>query len=382
MQAASDNYFDALHGFFRLVVQVDAWRGGRLVSADLPVSAGQLTVTDGQAIRSRLSLAVSDSDGEYTPRSMTDALAPFGSELNVKLGLKVGPLIEMFSLGWFVIQSAEIDESYGTYSRPDEPGRVFRTVRGATIQVEAADRALLVADDRFLNREQPPTGTSVLAEIGRLLSARVPYAGTIGTVADKSIPAKFTYDDDRLKAVADLADLVDADPIFTPQGSAAIAPRSDGPVVWSIPDGTDGFRVSMSRSLQRDGVYNAVVARGQTPDNETLQQVATLNGGPLLFGGAFGRVPYFFSSPVLETQGAVDAAAATTLARISKVKPQKVQVVCVINPALECGDMVKIPVSDGVLTGRVVEITYPLSQGATTMTLGVAVDPLALVLPE
>lgn len=380
MQSVSQNYLDALGGFFRLTVQVDAWRDGRCIAQDLPVSGGSLTVTDGQAIRSRLTLSITDPDGEFTPRSMSDPLAPFGSELNVKAGITVGPMTEMLSLGWFPIQSAESHEEFGTYERPDEPGRVYRVVRGATTLIEALDRAQLVAEDRFMTREQPTAGGTVLGEIARLLGGRVPYAGSSG-VTDRSIPAKFTYDDDRLKGVTDLADVVDADLIFTPNGSALIKGRAAAAPVWTIPDGPGGYRVSMTRRMQRDGVYNAVVARGQTDDNQTLQGIAVTVDGPTRYNGPFGRVPYFYASPLLGTQNAVNEAAQTVLSRISTVKPQKVQVVCVLNPALTAGDTVRLPVSGGYIDGRVAEITFPLESEATTMTLGVTIDPLSWVVP-
>ena len=378
MQAMTVDALDALGGFFRPVVQVDAWRAGRLLRAGLPVSGGSLTVTDGQAVRSRLTLTVSDPDGEFTPRQMSDPLAPFGSELHVKMGIRVGPMLETWSLGWFPVQSAESAEEFATYERPDEPGRLYRVIRGASTLVEAADRAQRIAEDRFLNREQP--SGAVLAEVARLLAGRVPYEGAPG-VGDRAIPADLTYEDDRLAAVGTLGDLVDADLVFTPSGSARLQPRAAGPVVWTIPDGPSGLRVSLTRRMQRDGVYNAVVTRGNTSDNVTLQRVLTLNEGPLAYGGPFGSVPYFHASSLLDTQAAVDAAAATTLARISQVKPQTVQVVCVINPAVEVGDTVRLPVPGGYVDGRVVEATWPLTEGETTMTLQVAVDPLALVVP-
>lgn len=376
----TSNMQDALAGFFRPICQVDGWRAGRLTRARLPITGGSLTVTDGQAVRSRLNLTVADPDGELAPRTMSDPLAPFGSELNVKLGIEVGPLREMWSMGWFPIQSAETEEAFATYERPDEPGLVYRTSRGAVVQVEAADRAARLAEDRFLNREQP-AGGSVRAEIRRLVTGRAPYASAMAGVGDATIPSDLTYEDDRLAAIGTLADLIDANLIFNPSGSAQLQPRAVGPVVWTIPDGPAGLRVSMTRRMQRDGVYNAVVARGQTADNVTLQRVITVNGGPLSYGGPFGSVPYFYASSLLNTEEQVDMAARTTLARISKVKPQTVQVVCVINPAIEVGDTVRLPVPGGYVDGRIVEATWPLTGEGTTMTLHVAVDPLALVVP-
>lgn len=380
MQVATDStsYTEALTGSFTYRVTADAWRGGRIVASNLPVSGGSLAVTEGQTVRSRVNLEVTDPDGAYTPRALGDALAPFGSELNIRATVEVGPYSETFSLGWFPIQSAETEETFASYARPAEPDRTYYVSRGATTHVEAVDRAQIVADDRFVGREQPSGGT-VFAEVTRLLAGRVPYAGPGGGVSNAAVPSGLTYQDDRLKAVADLADAVSADLIFTPSGSAKLSSRVNGAVVWTIPEGTGGVRVSMRRVMTRDGVFNAVVQRGQTSDNQVLQSVRSIGDGPLAYGGPFGRVPYFAASPLLTTQEMVDAAGLTTLARISQLKPQTLEVVCVLNPALEVGDVVRLPIRGDYIDGRVVSMELPLIENQGTMRLGVAVDPLALV---
>jgi hypothetical protein len=376
LQAITDDYLDALTGSFEWVVRVDAWRDGRLVAGDLPVSGGSLTVTEGQAIRSRLNVEITDPDGEFTPRTPSDALAPFGSELNVRLGIRVGPYVESFSQGWFPIQSCSTEESFASYVRPDEPGVVYRSSRGATTRVECVDRAQTIAEDRFIGREQP-FYTSVTNEVSRLLNGRVPFAGAGDGVGVVAIPTTLTYDDDRLKAVTELADLADADLVMQPNGTALLVSRANGAKVWDLPEGEAGVRVSLSRTMNRDGVYNAFVARGQASDQRVLQAVELITSGPLEYDGPFGRVPYFMSSPLLTSDAAVAAAARTGLARISTLKPQAVTVDCVLNPALQVGDVVRLPLERGSVDGRVTGMALPLTAASVTMRLTVAVDPLA-----
>lgn len=369
----SPAFLAALGGSHRPVVQVDAWRDGVLMSGDtgLPITDGSLTISAGQTIRTRLQLTVADPDGVWTPDG-DGALSPYGSELNVRMGVTTGSAAEVVSVAWCPIQVASTDEQWQVYRRAG--GTQVTVVRGATTQVEATDRAQIVARAQFLAPTQP-TQSTVLAEIAALLDGVVPWQAPAG-VTDQAVPAGITYTDDRLAAVAALADILAMDVVVGGDGVCTLAGRATSAPVWSIPAGDGGLRMSMTRELSADGAYNAAIARGTAFDGGALVGTATIDAGPLAWDGPYGQVPYFYSSPVLGTQAQVDAAAVSQLARIQAERVQVLAVECVSNPALEVGDTVLLPTRRGEIAGRVVSATWPLRPGP--MQLQVTVDPLVL----
>ena len=60
VQTVTKAFLNALQGSHTQITQVDAYRGGRLLSPDggLPVAGGQVTITAGQAIRTQVSVTV------------------------------------------------------------------------------------------------------------------------------------------------------------------------------------------------------------------------------------------------------------------------------------------------------------------------------------
>lgn len=374
MQSVSTAFMDSLSGSVQPVVIVDVWRAGVLVARDLPVTGGQVQITAGQAIRSRVTVTVADPDGDLLPRSMSDPLAPAGSELHIRAGLRIGAIDELVSLGRFPIMSAESSESWSPYRRPDEPGVVLAVTRGGTVQLEAVDRMQIVKEDRFMATEQPSTGW-VLNELDRLLrlSDVVPWRAPAG-VGNEPIPPGTTYDDDRLAAVQKLAAVLDMDPIMDPEGICTLQRRGLGTPVWTIAGGDGGTRLAMTTRLSRDGLYNGVRFKGTGNDERTVIGTATLGEGPLAWGGPLKRIPLFAESPLISEQDSIDRAAQTRLATELKARVQEATVGCAWNPALEVGDTVNLQAPDSSLIPvRVIEATWPLVPGP--MTLKVAGDP-------
>lgn len=376
MQPVSADLLAALRGAPALASRVDVWRAGQLVARDLPVASGTVTITAGQGVRGLVDLVVQDPDGALAPRLPGDPLAPYGQELVVRAGVRLGGVTEWVVLGWFGIQEVTVTEGYTAYTRAGEPEQVWAS-RGATITVRAADRLQKVSDARFIAREQPARAT-VFAEAERLLQAcAVPWKPPAAPVVNASIPSGVTYDDDRLGALTKLATVVGAEVAATPHGAVTMVPaQADLAAAPSwVATADEPLHVSVRRGFSRTGLYNAAVSRGATTDgSQPLQAVRLADpGGPLDPYGPFGLKPYFHTSNLLTTQAAVDAAAVTTLARVSQVRRMTVPVEMVPNPALECGDLVQLPAPRGVLVGEVRSISFNLVPGP--MALQLSVDP-------
>lgn len=381
MQFTSPDYLPSLAGSHQVTVTVEAWRDGRLIEKALPVSGGSLTIDAGQSVRGTLSLSVADPDGRFTPRP-DSALSPLGTELVVRAGMMRRSVTELFQLGSFVITKASTDESWRDYRRPDEPNESYMVSRGAVTTVDAADRMVRLQDARFVSRTQPAS-SGALVEIGRLLRGlRVPWEPP--PVQDVPIPRTLTYDDDRLAAVQQLATLLGMEPVMKASGAMTLqATTGAAAVAWRIPRGTDttgGVLVSMSRTLTRDGIHNAYVARGTAPDQRPLQAVAYDLSTPVLaWGGPFGQVPAFYESQFLTTQAQVQSTANLLMARERAKRLQTITVSCIANHALEVGDVVEVRAPLGWIAGRVSRVTWALGPGADrVMEMDVAVDPFVL----
>lgn len=385
MQAVSPYFLTALDGSHGHVVRVDAWRGGKLLSPDggLPVAGGTITITEGQAIRTALSVTIADPDGQWTPQA-DGALSPYGSELHVQLGIRAGALAELVSIGWCPITVASTDERWQAY-----PTMVIS--RGQSTDVSATDRAQIIAAARFMSRTQP-VNTSVFAEIASLLQGVVPWQAPTG-LADGTVPAGITYTDDRLGAVNTLAAVLDQAVVFNPAGTATLAPRHDldaegndntsnpaplGAAVWTIPV-HGGSVVTFARELNADATYNGVIVRGTAFNGSALVGQSVITTGPLAWDGPFGQVPYFVTSATLGTQAGVDAAAVAELARLVAQRSQIIVISCVSNPALEVGDVVTVPAPKGRLNGRVVSIQWPLTPGPMSVSVSVSSTDMAAV---
>lgn len=383
MQVVSEEFMDSLNGSIKPIVTVDVWRDGRLLAGNLPVSGGQVTITAGQAIRSKVQVSFLDGTDEYpagslVPRRPEDPLHPLGgSILHLSAGLRLAQRDEMVPLGRFVPVDADPgEETFKIYSRPGGSDAV--TANPTTTTVECSDLARKVQNDKFISVEQPAAGTNVSAEMGRILrDAGMMWQPPAG-MPNRSVPGDIAYDADRLDAWWKLAGVVQMEPIFRPDGRATLQSPTLGTPVWTVQGGPDGGLITVSRTAKMDGFYNCVVATGATEgDKLPVRAVATLDEGPSRFGGPLGRIVYYYSSPLITTQADATAAAQTRLANLVRGRTLEVPVTCAWNPALEVGDTVLLVLpSGGSLPGRVVEITWPLLPGP--MQLKVAVSPDAL----
>lgn len=374
MQNVSQAFLDSLDGSTKPRFKMDVWRDGVLLAEDVPFSDGSLTITAGQAIRSRLTASITDTEGDLAPTRLDSPLAPYGSEVNVQAGLLLGQQVELVSLGWFPLVQADTEEMWTPYSRPDEPGRIYRVTRGRTTPIEGADRSQLVSEDRFQVATQPSKPT-VLAEIAYLLRGVIPWKAPNG-FPDARVPKNVTYQDDRLAAVQTLADVVNAEFVIGPDGVGTLQLSALTDPVWTVGSFT---KASMKRSLSRDGMYNGVIYRGQTSDQRVIQGSAVITSGPLAWNGPFGRVPYFASSDFLDTQAKVNAAARTRLANLVAGRTQEVLVETKANFALETGDTVLLETPNGSTPARVTEIAWRLGPGSMNLKLAVNPDDLGTV---
>lgn len=352
----SEAFAATLTASHEVVTTCDLWYGGRLVAASVPIVDGQLK-SDGDAdVRARLTLTVADATGDLVPDG-TAGLSPLGGELHVRRGVRIpGGGVETVSLGWFRIQQAETDEAY-------RPGRSGGWVSGgASIDVEALDRMSAVDESRFLAASSPPRGATCLSEIRRLCRGLLPVAAF--DVPDEAVPAGLVYEESRVDAVAALAAALDCKAFAGPDGALNLRLVAPLDPVWTFEGTPAGGLLRVSQVVSRDETYNAVVARGEADGNKPAVQAVAYDvtpSSPTRWDGPFGRVPTFYSSPLIKSTAQARAAARSRMDSLIRGRERLFRIEAVPVPFLEPLDSVTVRTPRLEFTGQVVTVDMPLT---------------------
>lgn len=331
MRPVSDRFLSTLRGSHTATFQARVltnWQTG--VDPDgveIPVLSGDVQMSATASIRSTLDLTTLAD----WPTRADSLLAPYGNEIWVARGVAYGNgVTEWVSLGYHRIHAIEQDDA------PRGPIRIL-----------AYDRMAGIIDARLLSpRSWQPTATygQVVDELVREV---YPWA-TIDwddSTSARTLGRQMVAEEDRYAVLNDLITSVGKIWYWDHRGVLVIRSVPDpAQPVWTISHGEDGVLVSMSRRLSREGVYNAVVATSSAADTlEPVRAVAYDNNplSPTYWHGPFGKVPRFYSSPLITTRAQAADAARSMLQR-SLGAPYSVDWGQVPNPALEPGDPIRV----------------------------------------
>ena len=360
-------------------LEVFAWYGGRLSYPDpLPIGSWSLEWdgSESKQVQGVLNVEVKDPDGRLAPWLFEDPLGVGGAELMCRYVVGGAGTINR---GWYRISSNAPKEAWFSRVIPDSsaaavgdsvvPGghRLVMASGGATIPVTAEDRTLNLTLARFLNPEQPAgTSPTVQSEILRIVGNRMPVK--FSNVEDLAVPADVTFDGPRVDAVMDLAKRAGAWLRMGGNGELEVYVKDETPV-WTVAGGDDGALINIERAQTVDVLDNIGVVRGEQKYTDSAGQeqtrplvgVAKIKTGPLRAGGPNGDIPRFLDSKLLNTQEAVDKAAASLIANYVSSLTLDLEVTCLPNPALQVGDWVTVtqPVIDGrlvPLNGEVIKM--------------------------
>lgn len=322
---------------------------------NLPISGGEVAVDGTSQVRRTATLTVHPA---YWPATVTDLLAPFGSEALIEYGIVLpSGVTEWVPLGRFSLDST---------SRQ-------RPLSGdGAVAVKLVDRSQRVAEDRFEAPIQTVSGATVVAEIRRLIQDSI---GTGVTVTDLTgstqVAAQVEIDRERWKdGVEALADSIGAEVFFDVTGNGVIRlqPTLANSPVWTITtSATDSILLTATDTLTREGVYNKVVASGQRSDGTPPVYAAVADTdptSPTLYGGPFGKKPRFYSSAFLTTVPQCTAAASALLERVRGTGVQ-IQLEQLVNPALDAGDVITVVQAGGTTTHIIDKVNIPLGPDGT-----------------
>lgn len=354
MLSSSVVYKQAIHAPHRLAFEVDLYGGpgGALLENNVPVWGGSISAN----LTHRVTRTGEFTLGpEWWPGDdPTAPLTPYQTVANIRAGIEYGD------------GSRELFDVI--------TGRVGDLTRGAEGVVHARIDDL-AADVLGFGFEQPRNSenVTVVQQIRRLILEALPSA-TFGTddVDTTAMTPKLTWDEDRGKALDDLAETVGGRWYALGNGQFVVRsyPYDVGTVVQDVLDGPRGLLISGAPSLTRDGAANSVTVvverfDGGTPFRVTARD--TSPSSPTRFDGPFGRV-----SKKIKVQTPLTVGQATTYARTqlnaSTALSSQWTAAMVPDYTLEPGDTVQLE-SRGVRSVQLIDaLTYPLEPGTMNLS--------------
>jgi hypothetical protein len=326
-----------------------AWRDGSLVVPEpLNVITWSLQDDAGDSVKvgQRLSLTVADPEGTLGAWRFEDPLSVAGTKVQVIYRIGGAGAV---NLGWFRVTGNEPDEvtdsrvldEYG-YAEPgsaDGPHRRRVYVTSGVVKLEAVDLTYGVDKDRFESPQSPAPGATVMTEFARLTANHFPTVVEPG-VPDREISGKTVWDRERLEACQDILALVGARYRMGGDGECRIYPRLSAPV-WRV-EPTAGL-VSVARKQTMDGLYNRWVVEGKDAgDGAPVRAVASIESGPLRYGGPHGRVPFFYQSEMIVTTEQATSHATRLRDEFLGSLAVELAVETVPRPELQAGDWVEV----------------------------------------
>lgn len=330
MRPVSDAFLRILRGshvpIFRATLCKSFQTGVSPTGTQLPIVDGDVTIDASADIRSTLDLSTSPDQW--------DQVTPYGDEIFVERGVLGGGGQRMWvGLGYYRVESVEQED-----------------VPDGEVRIMGADRMAGLIEARLEAPVQFGSAVTVDVVFDQLVRDVYP-AATI----EYDFPAEATLlagshivDEDRFEFLDDLVTALAKTWYWDHRGVLVVQdlPSPSAPV-WQVTHGADGVLVELNRERSRGGVYNIVVAKGESDVGVPVRAVArdTNPASPTYYLGTFGRVVRFFTSPLLTTQVGVANAAQKILSRAIGL-PNIINFGAVPNPALEAGDAVYVTYSD------------------------------------
>lgn len=325
----------------------------------LEISDGSVNLNATSAVRASCDLTVPGL--EWVPKGPTDDLAPYGSEINIRRGVRYSDgTSELVSLGWFGIQDAETS---------DDGNGIITTVSGY-------DRSQDVINAKFENSYTVASGTvfseAILTVVldgrpGTTFQPSLPTASTISIGRDIAAQAG----DDRWEFAQGLAKAIGMSLYFDADGHLALRPYAGSGVMDTLVEGEDGVLVSAGRSWSRANAKNRWVVTGESVEGENVIRAVTTDenpSSPTYYNGPFGRCPDFYMHPDIQSieqaQTVANSLKAQNLGAASTVNFGIIP-----NPALEPEDTVRITRQDAGINENHILDSVTIGLGASeTMT--------------
>lgn len=335
---------------YRRVVRITGQRGG--VSRTLEPTSGSFTQDARRGGRwdGRLSFA----GAQYLPTRPTDLLTPFGTIIDVELGVEL-------------LDGSVSTVPYGTYEVSSSRTRVSADAR--TVDIGLADVSGRVDRYRFEEPFTVPTTTDLGQMINAVVTSRVGVNPNVSTTG-RFLGANRVYGlDPGTGPWSEILDVMNGFSLtawYDRVGHIQVGAQN--------PDPASAYPLDQLVSLSADfdtRPPNVIVVRGEPQDGSPPVQSVAMDTDPSspTYAGTgpgtspYGRVTYYFSSPLIENQAQADAAAATILAAnigagatYSLVRPY--------DPTVDAGDVLSVEGKNIAVDSVTLDIS-----GITTMAV-------------
>lgn len=336
MYTVSPEYLSALATSHTIITNIRVSKGGKTVYSNLPFESGSITVDFSATARRKISLTVPPSLAvdNYIDKKITEIVTTGGHQLHVTMGL----VFPNGSIEWVPVGVFRVD------TRPDVD------TSGAQATITGVSRESFIADAKFLT-PRTITGKSATAVIVDLIREALPKAEiSVQTQKVVRVPA-FIVEQERAEAITKVAQSISCVWYCDGEGRFIVkdAPALTSTPVWTIRTGTGGTLVSATSSQSRDGVFNAVVVRGESPSGDyiPLQGVVYDDAASSLTrwgdpdSGAFGKVPTFIDNPAISSVPQAHEVGRAELAKRVGIA-SGMDLTSVPNVALEAGDTILV----------------------------------------
>lgn len=324
MRPVSERWLRTVRGSHQMVVEARVVAPGQTgvepAGTTLQVLSGDVSMDATADVRSTVDMTVLAP----WPTGAGSLLAPYGTEIHLRRGIRYGDgTTEWVSLGYHRIDAVEQDG-----------------VDGA-VRVSASDRMAGLIDARLLQPVQHALGTPYGTIVSQLVREVYPDAvieWDEPAAAAAGLGRTLVGEESRWEYLQELVTSLGLVWWWDHRGVLRIGPSpSPSQPVWAVDSGEGGVLVGLRRSISREGVYNAVVASGDAADEIAPPRAVAYDegaGSPTRWGGPFGKVPRFYSSPFISTTAQAQSAAAAMLQQTLGV-PYNVDLTMVPHAALE-----------------------------------------------
>lgn len=333
MYPVSDRFLAAIVDSQTPITEVVLFRTDGIVER-LEHTGGSVAVDRSAAVRRTCTVTLADPS--LIPRTELEKLSVYGARLQISRGVEYSDgEREMVPLGVF-----RLDENSGDVDEGP-----------ATLQGKSLESVII--DDKFTSPWRA-SGTAVGAITALILRSLPDAAIDSSAAVDAAIgPRTWDIEGDPWQAITEIGAVIGCEVYCDPDGVFVIAPLPDllsSTPVWTIAAGEGGALIGAGRGMTADGVFNGVLARGESTEAATAPVSALVvdddPGSPTYWSGPFGHRPTFYTSATLTTTAACTAAATLKL-RSAKAPNTSADISALPNPALAPGDVIRVVYSDG-----------------------------------
>lgn len=335
MRPVTDEFLAAVGGSRELAVEAVLYPPEDADRVELDVISGSVTLDAAASVRGRLDLTLQGVD--WVPRSASDRLAPAGSEINVRVGVRFPDgSTELTSVGWFGVEDVQVDDD------------------GSQLQcsVTGLDRAARLSYAKFEDAFEVTSGTAfadAILDLAQDAWPDVPYMDGFTDASSVSIGRNIVAaaGDDRWEFMQGLATALGMSLYFDGDGDLTLRRYAEQGVVFTVSEATDsepGVLIRAQKGWSRTNAFNKVIATGENTDSTDVYRGEAVDDNPLsptFYDGPFGRAPRFYQSPDIYSDEQAEDAARTILAKELGIA-STVSFDMVPNPALEPEDTVLV----------------------------------------